>query len=79
MSRPDDQRVFRALARRGLTVRRDGPAVAVSVASDPNAAPTEILLPASLRLEEKAVRQLADLASVHHPAGGPAGGRPCRV
>ncbi|MCB9688340.1 MAG: RtcB family protein [Alphaproteobacteria bacterium] len=72
---PTDERLFRALARQGLVVTRDGPFVSVRSAEVPDAPPAEILLPAELPLEGRAARQLADLAAVHHPDGG----RACRA
>lgn len=75
MQPPSDVRLFRALARQGLTVRRDGPVYSVRLSETPDAPPAEILLPAELPLEADAVRQLACLAAVRHPDGG----RPARV
>jgi tRNA-splicing ligase RtcB len=72
---PQERRLFRALARQGLVVTRDGPVTRVQLAADPLAPPAEILLPSTLPLEAKAAVQLAQLAAVHHPDGG----RPCRV
>lgn len=72
---PTDGRLFRALARQGLVVTRDGPFVSVRSAEVSDAPPAEILLPAELPLEGRAARQLADLAAVHHPDGG----RACRA
>jgi tRNA-splicing ligase RtcB len=72
---PQERRLFRALARQGLVVTRDGPVTRVQLAAEPEAPPAEILLPSTLPLEAKAALQLAQLAAVHHPDGG----RPCRV
>lgn len=72
---PHEKRLFRALAREGLHVSRDGAVYTVRLASDPASPPAEILLPAELPLEAKAVSQLANLAAVHHPDGA----RVCRV
>lgn len=63
-------RLVRALAREGLDVRRDGPVWTVRLLSDPHAPPAEVLLPDGFPVEGKALRQLADLAAVHHPGGG---------
>lgn len=60
--------MFKALAKRGLKVSREGSVYTVGLPS--SAVQAEILLPAELPLEEKAVRQLANLAAVHHPDGG---------
>lgn len=68
---PRNDRVFDALSREGLTVTHDGHGVyTVLLSDDPNAVPAEILLPDSLPLEGKALRQLAELAAVRHPDGG---------
>ena len=48
---PNDSRLFRALARQGLVVTRDGPATVVRLQEAPDAPPAEILLPATLPLE----------------------------
>jgi tRNA-splicing ligase RtcB len=71
----DDRRLLRALARAGLHVTHEGAVYTVRLSAAPDAPAADILLPASLPLEAKAVRQLADLAAVHHPHGG----RVCRV
>ncbi|MEQ1570779.1 MAG: RtcB family protein [Myxococcota bacterium] len=69
-SPPSVARVVRALARRGLTVRRDGPVWCIRHTDDPHAPFAEVLLPDALPLEADAAAQLADLASVRHPHGG---------
>lgn len=66
---PDQKRLFRALEREGLRVSRDGAVYSVATLQG-DSAPTEILLPAELPLEVKAVRQLANLAASRHPDGG---------
>jgi tRNA-splicing ligase RtcB len=71
----DDRRLLRALQRQGLHVTHEGMVYTVRLAATPDAPAADILLPASLPLEAKAVRQLADLAAVRHPHGG----RVCRV
>lgn len=67
---PQDKRLFKALAREGLLVTHDGPTYTVRLRDNPHAPPAEILLPADLPLEAKAVKQLAQLASASHPHGG---------
>ena len=62
------KRALRALAREGLDVQNEGPLWRVRRPGDPHCA--EVLLPAGDRPEVKALRQLADLAGVRHPAGG---------
>jgi tRNA-splicing ligase RtcB len=71
----DDRRLLRALQRQGLHVTHEGSVYTVRLTATPDAPAADILLPASLPLEAKAARQLADLAAVHHPHGG----RVCRV
>jgi tRNA-splicing ligase RtcB len=62
------KRLLRALAREGLDVQKEGPVWRVRRPGDPRFA--EVLLPPDFRPEAKALRQLADLAGVRHPAGG---------
>ncbi|MCB9792382.1 MAG: RtcB family protein [Alphaproteobacteria bacterium] len=65
-----DKRLLRALAREGLQVERHQGYWSVRLAEAPDAPPAEVLLPDSLPLESKALRQLAALAAARHPAGG---------
>lgn len=58
-------RLAKALAAHGIACHREGNIVHVQGASR-----AEILLPASLPLEVKAVQQLLAFAAVQHPAGG---------
>ncbi|MBX2802185.1 MAG: RtcB family protein [Myxococcales bacterium] len=67
---PQLKRLLRALAREGLDVSYDGTAYSVRLRDAPHAPAAEVLLPPNLKLEAKAARQLASLASVRHPAGG---------
>jgi tRNA-splicing ligase RtcB len=68
---PRNERVYRALARDGLAVSYDGHSVyTVRLSDDPEAVTAEVLLPESLPLESKALKQLAELAAVRHPDGG---------
>lgn len=73
---PRISRVFRALAREGLLVSYDGHGVyTVSPVGDGHSVPAEVLLPESLPLESKALKQLVNLSSAAHPDGG----RVCRA
>lgn len=63
-------RVLAALAREGLHVERDDRVYRVRLKDDPDAPAGEVLLPEDFPLEAKALRQLADLAVIRHPAGG---------
>ena len=63
-------RVLRALARRGLSVVREGPLYCVRSIHHPNAPTAHVLLPLGFELDGKALGQLAALAGVTHPAGG---------
>lgn len=65
-----NQRVFKALARDGIAATKEGPVYRVRLVGKSTEASAEILLPDSLPLESKAVRQLVAFASVRHPAGG---------
>jgi tRNA-splicing ligase RtcB len=67
---PKLARVFAALAREGLEVEGDGSAYTVRLASHPDGVRAEVLLPPGFPLEAAALHQLANLASVAHPAGG---------
>ncbi|MCY1011806.1 RtcB family protein [Nannocystis pusilla] len=64
------QRVFAALAREGLHVERDGRVYRVRLKDVEGAPAGEVLLPDELPVEAKALRQLAGLAALRHPAGG---------
>jgi len=59
-----------ALARRGLTVTREGPVWSIRRESDHWAPGAEVLLPDDFPLSGKAAEQLARFASAHHPEGG---------
>ena len=64
------RRRLAALARAGLEVSHDRGVYRVRLADAPAAPPAEVLLPEGFPVEGKALRQLADLAAVRHPAGG---------
>ena len=64
------KRVLRALARQGLDVDYVDGVYTVRQPALPQAPAAEILLPASLPLEGKALAQLAAVAALHHPGGG---------
>ncbi len=64
-------RLFTALAREGLDVSLEGRVYRVRLKDAPDdAGPAEVLLPEGFPVEAKALRQLAGLAAVRHPAGG---------
>jgi tRNA-splicing ligase RtcB (3'-phosphate/5'-hydroxy nucleic acid ligase) len=63
-------RLLRALARQGLDVKYNNQSYSVRWLNSPDAPVAEILLPASLPVEAKALKQLANLATASHPAGG---------
>lgn len=64
------KRLVRAFARAGIALERDGAVWRVRAQAQPDAPAAEILLPAELPLELKAVQQLVQLATAHHPDGG---------
>jgi tRNA-splicing ligase RtcB len=64
------ERLLRALARQGLDVQYDRPTYTVRWANQPDAPKAEVLLPEGFPVEAKALKQLANLAAVKHPAGG---------
>jgi tRNA-splicing ligase RtcB len=66
---PTFSRLARAFAREGILVTRDGPVWRVQTTTFPDAPAAEILLPETLPLEAKAVRQLLSLATAQHPDG----------
>lgn len=64
-------RLFAALAREGLDVSLEGRVYRVRLKDAPeDAGPAEVLLPEGFPVEAKALRQLAGLAAIRHPAGG---------
>lgn len=67
---PPLKRVLGALARDGLDVSHERGIYSVRLRDDPDAPAGEVLLPEGFPVEGKALRQLADLAAVRHPAGG---------
>ncbi|WP_432812325.1 RtcB family protein [Pantanalinema sp. GBBB05] len=68
-------RLLRALARQGLDVQYNHQSYSVRWATAPDSPIAEVLLPANFPVEVKALKQLANLATVKHPAGG----QVCRV
>ncbi|WP_256973121.1 hypothetical protein [Nostoc sp. T09] len=80
------QRLLRALARQGLDVsysdvsrqaaslrqrsRTRLRTYSVRLGNSPDAPVADILLPEGFPVEAKALKQLANLANVHHPGGG---------
>ncbi|QKQ74680.1 RtcB family protein [Nostoc sp. TCL240-02] len=64
------KRLLRALERQGLDVTYDNRTYSVRLLNSPDAPVAEVLLPESFPVEAKALKQLANLASVRHPSGG---------
>ena len=64
------KRLLRALARQGLNVSYNNKTYSVRLRDNSDALIAEVLLPSGLPVEAKALKQLANLASVRHPAGG---------
>ncbi len=63
-------RLLRALARQGLDVKYNDRSYSVRWANLSDAPIAEVLLPHNFPVEVKALKQLANLATVKHPAGG---------
>ena len=63
-------RLLRALSRQGLKVSYQKGIYSVILRNAPNSLQAEVLLPAELAVESKALKQLANLATIAHPAGG---------
>ncbi|BAZ42431.1 hypothetical protein NIES4101_84000 [Calothrix sp. NIES-4101] len=64
-------RLLRALSRQGLDVSYENQTYSVRLHQAKKNIPTaEILLPVGFPVEAKALKQLANLANTHHPAGG---------
>jgi len=64
------KRLLRALSRQGLDVTYNNSTYSVRLSNDKTAPVAEVLLPESFPVEAKALKQLANLASVRHPYGG---------
>ncbi|MFN6567769.1 RtcB family protein [Dendronalium sp. ChiSLP03b] len=64
------QRLLRALARQGLDVTYSNYTYSVRLTNNVDAPLAEVLLPEGFPIEAKALKQLANLANVRHPAGG---------
>jgi len=64
------KRLLQALSREGMHVTHDDASWTVRLAGRPDLPAAEVLLPAGVRPEAKALKQLADLAGVTHPSGG---------
>lgn len=63
-------RIIKALARKGLEIAREGPVYRVRRRDAAPCVPTaEVLLPAELPLETRALLQLTEFAGVRHPSG----------
>ncbi|MHC5935681.1 RtcB family protein [Nostoc sp.] len=63
-------RLLRALERQGLDVTYNNRTYSVRLVNSPDAPVAEVLLPSDFPVEAKALKQLANLASVRHPSGG---------
>ncbi|WP_138504802.1 RtcB family protein [Nostoc sp. PA-18-2419] len=64
------KRLLRALGRQGLDVSYNNQTYCVRLINSPDAPVAEVLLPEGFPVEAKALKQLANLASVRHPSGG---------
>jgi tRNA-splicing ligase RtcB len=64
------KRLLRALGRQGLDVTYSDRTYCVRLANSLDAPLAEVLLPEDFPVEAKALKQLANLASVRHPSGG---------
>ncbi|MEH1941286.1 MAG: RtcB family protein [Nostoc sp.] len=64
------KRLLRALERQGLDVTYSDRTYSVRLVNSPDAPVAEVLLPEGFPVEAKALKQLANLASVRHPSGG---------
>ncbi|MEH2285821.1 MAG: RtcB family protein [Nostoc sp.] len=64
------KRLLRALERQGLDVTYSDRIYSVRLVNSPDAPVAEVLLPEDFPVEAKALKQLANLASVRHPSGG---------
>lgn len=63
-------RLLRALARQGLNVTYNNKTYSINLRDNSDVPVAEVLLPSGFPVEAKALKQLANLASVRHPAGG---------
>ncbi|MEH1997551.1 MAG: RtcB family protein [Nostoc sp.] len=64
------KRLLRALERQGLDVTYNNRTYSIRLVNSPDAPVAEVLLPEDFPVEAKALKQLANLASVRHPSGG---------
>ncbi|MEH2041838.1 RtcB family protein [Nostoc sp.] len=64
------KRLLRALEQQGLDVTYKNRTYSVRLVNSPDAPVAEVLLPEDFPVEAKALKQLANLASVRHPSGG---------
>ncbi|MEH1845317.1 MAG: RtcB family protein [Nostoc sp.] len=63
------KRLLRALERQGLDVSYNNRTYSVRLVNSPDVPVAEVLLPEDFPVEAKALKQLANLASVRHPSG----------
>ncbi|MFB8789211.1 MAG: RtcB family protein [Potamolinea sp.] len=64
------RRLFQALAKQGLDVDYNNQTYSVRLNNSPDTPIAEVLLPENFPVEAKALKQLANLANIRHPAGG---------
>ena len=64
------KRLLRALERQGLDVSYNNRIYSVRLVNSPDAPVAKVLLPEDFPVEAKALKQLANLASIRHPSGG---------
>ncbi|MDF5734283.1 MULTISPECIES: RtcB family protein [unclassified Nostoc] len=64
------KRLLRALERQGLDVTYNNCTYSIRLVNSPDAPVAEVLLAEDFPVEAKALKQLANLASVRHPSGG---------
>ncbi|KYC37424.1 RNA-splicing ligase RtcB [Scytonema hofmannii PCC 7110] len=64
------KRLLQALARQGLDVSYNNKTYSIRLSNTSDAPVAEVLLPQGFPVEAKALKQLANLANVRHPAGG---------
>ena len=63
-------RLLRALSRKGLNVSYQDGVYSVRLDNSPESPKAEVLLPQDFAVESKALKQLANLATISHPLGG---------
>lgn len=66
----NSSRLLRALSRKGLNVSYQDGVYSVRLDNSPESFTAEVLLPKGFAIESKALKQLANLATISHPVGG---------